>query len=72
MKKFRIKGKVVHQDLEGGFWGVVGEDGRQWLPVNMPEQLKEEGKEVSLTVKETETVSIQMWGTPIQVLSFHT
>ncbi len=72
MKKFRIKGKVVHQDLEGGFWGIVGQDGRQWLPVNMPEQLKEEGKKVSLTVKETETVGFQMWGTPIQVLSFHT
>ncbi len=72
MKKFRINGKVVHQDLEGGFWGIVGEDGRQWLPINMPEQLKREGKKVSITVRESDSVGIQMWGVPVKVISFHT
>lgn len=69
----KIKGKVVYQKLEGGFWGVVGEDGREWRPVNMPEQLKQEGKEVDLKVKEVdEEMSIFMWGTPVRILSFQT
>lgn len=63
---------MVHQNLEGGFWGIEGNDGRQWLPLNMPEQLKEKGKEVSLTVKEADVVGVQMWGTPVKVVSFHT
>ena len=69
----KIKGKVVYQKLEGGFWGVVDQDAREWRPVNMPEQLKQEGKEVDLKVKEVdEEMSIFMWGAPVRILSFQT
>ena len=73
MERKKIKGKVVYQDLETGFWGIIDKEGNQWRPVEMPEQLKEEGKEVSLLIQEAdEAVSMFMWGTPVKILSFST
>lgn len=73
MKKFNIKGKVVYQNLGTGFWGIIDHAGREWRPVNMPEQLKYEGRSVSVSAKEVEDeVSIFMWGTPIKIVSFQT
>lgn len=69
----KIKGKVVYLNLEGGFWGIVDQSGEQWRPVNMPEQLKAEGKEVEIKAREVEEdMSIFMWGTPVRILSFQT
>lgn len=70
--KYRIKGKVVHEDLSGGFWGIIGEDGTQYLPVNMPEQLKVKGAKVDLTVQDSDMDSIFMWGQPVKIITFHT
>ena len=72
MKKLKITGKARYQNLGTGFWGIIGKDGREWRPVNMPEQLKKEGKEVSVTIKEVDEMSIFMWGTPVRILSFTT
>ena len=73
MKKQKITGKVVFQNLETGFWGIVDEDGNHWRPVQMPEQLKEDGKQVTVTLKEVdEEASMFMWGTPVKILSFET
>jgi len=67
-----IQGKVSYQNLGTGFWGIIGQDGQQWRPVNMPEQLKKEGRQVSLTAKEVDDISVFMWGTAIRILSFTT
>ena len=73
MKKFNITGTARYQNLGTGFWGIIGKNGKEWRPVNMPEQLKYEGKEVKLTAVEAEEdVSIFMWGTPVKVISFET
>lgn len=73
MKSKNIKGKVVYQNLGMGFWGIVDQDGNEWRPINMPEQLKYDGKEVSVSIKEVEEdVSMFMWGTAVKVLSFET
>lgn len=69
----RIKGKVVFQALGTGFWGIIDGQGREWRPVNMPEQLKHEGAEVNITARELKSdVSLFMWGTPIRIFSFRT
>lgn len=67
-----IKGTVVRNDLEGGFWGVVDEEGNEWLPINLPEQLKTAGKKVRLRIIETRDASVFNWGKPIKILSFET
>ena len=68
----KIKGKVIFEDLGMGFWGIVGDDGREWLPVNMPNQLKVKGAVVEISAVESDMESIAMWGTPIEIISFHT
>lgn len=70
--KYQIKGKVVFEDMSGGFWGIIGENGKQYLPVNMPEQLKVKGAQVELSVEDSDQGSIFMWGSPVKILSFHT
>ena len=73
MKSKRITGTVKYQPIATGFWGIIDDKGNEWRPVNMPEQLKQEGKKVTLTIREAdEGFSIFMWGTPVEVLGFHT
>lgn len=73
MKSKRITGTVRYQQLATGFWGIIDEKGQEWRPVNMPEQLKEEGKKVTITIREVdEGMSIFMWGTPVRIVSFGT
>ncbi|GJM35307.1 MAG: hypothetical protein DHS20C18_43080 [Saprospiraceae bacterium] len=73
MKKSKIRGKVVYQNLGTGFWGIIDESGKEWRPINMPEQLKYEGKKVSVEIREIEEdMSIFMWGTPVKITSFET
>lgn len=67
-----IKGRVVYKDLNGGFWGIEGEDGRQYFPINMPEQLKIPEARVEITAIESDMESIFMWGDPIKIVAFHT
>ena len=69
----RITGKVVYQNLGVGFWGVVSNDGQEFRPINMPEQLKYEGKEVTISIRKVdEGMSMFMWGTPVRIISFKT
>ncbi len=73
MKKHRIEGKVIHVNVGPGCWGIVDQSGREWRPVNMPEQLKHQDKNVQVVLEEVEEeFDIFMWGTPARVLSFGT
>ncbi len=73
MEKIKVSGKVAYQNLGTGFWGIIGNDGKKWRPVNMPEQLKTEGKPVIITVEEIhDDFSIEMWGTTVKIIRFET
>ncbi len=66
-----ITGTVVYVELSGGFWGIEGDDARQWLPVGMPNAIKKKGLKVKIKGKEPEDyMSIFMWGTPIEIQSY--
>jgi len=68
----KIKGKVKYQELEGGFWSIIGDDGKEYAPIHMPEQLKLEGAKVKVLASEFDGMTMNMWGTPIVIKSFHT
>ena len=67
-----ITGIVKYQELEGGFWSIIGDDGTEYAPIGMPDQLKHEGRKVSVKASNFEGVSMMMWGIPITIHSFHT
>ena len=67
----KITGKVVFKEFSGGFWGIESEDRKEYLPTEMPEQLKKVDLKVQLDAKHAEDFfSIYMWGTPIEILGF--
>ena len=68
-----ITGTVKKIDLGLGFYGVITDSGEEIRPINFPEQLKFEGKKVSLLVETaTEDFSMFMWGTTVKVRGFKT
>ena len=64
-----ITGKVTKKSIAGGFWAIIGEEGEQWRPINLPASLQEEGKSVSVKARlAEEDMSIFMWGTAIEIV----
>jgi len=68
----KIEGTVTYQSIEGGFWGIETKSGKQYRPINMPEQLKSSGANVEVVAAEADVMSFIMWGTPIRIISFST
>jgi len=68
----KIRGTVTHQNLSGGFWGIIDEDGNKWKPQEMPKKLQKEGLRLEIDAKKMiGGVSIFMWGTSIKILEFN-
>ena len=67
-----IKGTITFQNIETGFWGIIDEADNKWLIMNMPEQLKYDGRKVSVTLEPIDAMSFAMWGTPATIVSFTT
>lgn len=64
-----VTGIVAKKNIAGGFWAIIGEDGEQWRPINLPKSLQKEGKAVSVKARlAEEDMSIFMWGTAIEVV----
>ena len=73
MLEIKITGKSHFQNIGTGFWGIIGNDNKKWRPINMPEQLKQEGKIVNIKARiEDNDFSIEMWGTAIRIINFET
>ena len=68
----KIKGKVVYLSFEGGAYGIEDQHGKKYLPVNMPNQLKKDGAEVTCHIRPADVMSIVMWGEPVYIDSFET
>lgn len=67
----KINGIIRYIDLEGGFWGVRGDSGEKYIPVEMPDSLKKEGQAVALTAETVkDAAGLHQWGTYIRILSF--
>lgn len=59
-------GTVRFQQIEGGFWGIVGDDGRRYDPMELPPEFHKDGLRVRFeAVPETDMMSTRMWGTMI-------
>ncbi|WP_292522099.1 DUF333 domain-containing protein [Methanoculleus sp.] len=63
-------GTVTYVDLEGGFYGIVADDGERYLPADLPAEYREDGLRVTFTADiASETVTIQQWGTPVEIVN---
>jgi len=62
-------GKIQYNDFEGGFYGIVGDDGEYYDPINLQSEFKEDGLQVKYTLKILENqTSVHMWGTIVKII----
>ena len=63
-------GTVVYMDLEGGFYGIIADDGARYLPDLLPASCKVDGIRVKFTgMEKSGEASIYMWGTSLRILT---
>ena len=63
-------GTINYINLEGGFYGLIADDGRKYLPKDLAREFKVDGLRVRFQVKIlTGVATIYMWGTPVEALS---
>jgi inhibitor of cysteine peptidase len=63
-----IRGTVVYQDIEGGFWGLTAEDGSRYEPADpLPAAVQTDGCRVEADIEPTGMLSFKQWGRPVRV-----
>ncbi len=66
-----VTGTVCYMDVEGGFYGIVTDDGKKLDPVNLPQEFQKDGLRIRARVEPLhDRVSIRMWGTPVRIIEF--
>jgi len=66
----KTTGTIKRQGIEGGFWGIVGDDGHNYDPTNLAPEFQQDGLKVSFeAVPSTNQMSIHMWGTIVEIES---
>ena len=64
-----ILGFIKYVELEGGFFGIMTEDGHKYFPEYLEPDFKQDGLNVRVVAQPQEQIlGIQMWGTPIEIL----
>jgi hypothetical protein len=65
-------GAVRYVDLEGGFYGLVADDGSRYDPQSLPDSLRVDGRRVRFRIRMRDALTTRMWGTPVTVLHVET
>ena len=60
-------GTVVYVPLEGGFHGIIADDGTRWDPENLADTFAIDSLRVSFTGIRTDHPTAHMWGRTIQI-----
>ena len=67
-EKVSFVAEVSWISLEGGFYGLVAEDGRKFFPLNLPEEFKKKGLKIRVKGNiRKDIATIQMWGMPFEI-----
>ena len=62
-------GTIQYNDFEGGFYGIVGDDGENYDPTNLLTDFGEDGLRVKYTLKILENQSsFHMWGIVVEII----
>ncbi len=67
--RFTATGTVRYLDISGGFWGIVGDDGTNYDPIELEPAFQKDGLRVRFeAVPEADMMSTHMWGMLIKLL----
>ncbi len=68
-ENFILTGTISYIPLEGGFYGIKGDDGQAYDPINLPAEFRRDGLRVRFEGKVLkEGASFHMWGTMIEIV----
>jgi len=60
---------VRYQDLEGGFWGLIADDGQKYDPLELDEALQQDGLRVRFSARpDPDRMSTHMWGQIVELV----
>ncbi len=63
-------GTVVYVPIEGGFYGIVAEDGTQYDPKNLPGNMMRDGLKVRVQAQPVHgAVGFHMWGQIVEIIN---
>lgn len=63
-------GKIIYIPLEGGFYGLESNKGNKYLPVNLPDNLKQHGLSIQAKLVKVEgMMGLHMWGEYVRILN---
>ncbi len=63
-----LTGYVDYINTNGGFWGIIGDDGQKYQPTNLPHKLRTSGLPIKFDAKINDNiVTTFMWGTIVDV-----
>jgi hypothetical protein len=63
------QGTIQHFTFEAGFYGIVTDEGKKLLPMNLPENYQKPGMMIKVKGKLiTDMMTINQWGTPFQII----
>ncbi|MEM0997381.1 MAG: hypothetical protein AAGN35_09895 [Bacteroidota bacterium] len=66
----KITGKITHQTTEGGFWGIISDDGQRYRPVEgIPQVFQKVGLQVQAEIEPYAGFSVFMWGENVHLRS---
>ena len=62
-------GTITFFDLEGGFYGLVADDGARYDPMNLDEAFQQDGLRVRFRARlQTGVMTIRQWGKPVEIV----
>lgn len=62
-----LTGQVVSSNIEGGFYGIIGDDGKKYQPTNLPRKLKKDGLAIKFDARLKNVMSSFQWGTVVEL-----
>jgi inhibitor of cysteine peptidase len=66
-------GTITFVDIEGGFYGIRGDDSSDYYPLDLDDQYKVDGLRVAFEYEPVKDIAtIHMWGTPVNLMFIET
>jgi hypothetical protein len=70
--EFAFTGTIKYIKLEGGFYGIISDDGKHYDPLNLPVKYQKDGLKVKVKASLADNqASFHMWGTLINIISIN-
>jgi len=65
--RITLNGKVTYVNSSGGFWGIIGDNGQYYEPVNLETKWQTDGARITFQATVLTEQTGHRWGTPVKI-----